>query len=54
MSPFAWRQVRNDLALIYHWQPSELDEMEWLDLVADHAEAVKRFNVVHGSREGAA
>lgn len=51
MSPLAWRQIRCDLALIYHWPPSELDELDWLDMVADHAEAVKRFNALHGSRE---
>lgn len=53
MSPHAWREVYCDLALIFHWQPSELDELEWLDLVANHAEAVKRWNALHGSKEGA-
>jgi len=47
----SWRRVRADLAAIYHWQPSELDDMLWEDMRRDHVDAIKTWNRLHGSED---
>lgn len=43
--------IYSDLARINHWQPSEMDELEWSDLVWLHSNAIDFFKAKYGIKE---
>lgn len=37
----------NDFAAVYHWQPSELDALDWSEFLIHHAEMPRVLKAMH-------
>ena len=46
--PADWHAVLADLAMVFHWPPSELWDLPLDDLWHWHAEAKKRLEAMYG------
>ncbi|OYQ21356.1 GpE family phage tail protein [Elstera cyanobacteriorum] len=48
--PRNWRELRADIAAVFHWQPSEIDALTVDDFLLAHGEAEARLGLMRGVR----
>jgi hypothetical protein len=45
------RAIRAVLGFIYHWQPSEIDDLDWDQMVSDYEDALEIHKAANSPKE---